>query len=47
MNHNHDEIIEQTDFSERCNIAEFFALLLKIDKRIHPERYQKDNNNIE
>jgi hypothetical protein len=44
MNQKQEKQNEDTNYSERCNLAEFFALLLKIDKRIHPERYKNNNN---
>lgn len=38
---------QNKDFETEQNLREFFYLLLKIDKRNHPEYYKKPKNNQE
>jgi len=39
--------LDEMDFEARSNLVGFFDLLLKIDRRINPERYEnnRDTNN--
>jgi len=36
---------EKNDFEARQNLLEAFSVLLKVDKRINPHLYTKDENN--
>lgn len=43
-----ENLFENMDFEARNNFVGFFALLLKIDKRVNPELYkfnEKNDNN--
>ena len=35
----------QEDFEAKQNLVGFFALLLEVDKRIHPENYKNNEEN--
>lgn len=46
-----ENVLKQTDWSvkdlsetERNNLLGFFALLIKVDKRVNPQLYQNANN---
>lgn len=45
VSENTEENQEENDFEARQNLLGFFSLLLKIDKRINPHLYKKDENN--
>lgn len=36
---------EENDFEARQNLLGVFSILLKVDKRINPHLYKKDENN--
>jgi hypothetical protein len=36
---------EVEDYEARQNLLGFFSLLLKVDKRVNPHLYKKENNN--
>jgi hypothetical protein len=40
---NQSEKIKKEDFEAKQNLLGFFDLLLKIDKRNHPEKYKRNN----
>ncbi len=39
-----ENLLENMDFEAKNNFVGFYALLLKIDKRVNPQLYENENN---